>query len=125
MTELDPAIADVGEEVYRYGAALSAGPDPGSHEDIGWDHKACLTYCRGGRRRRRRVCPACYGPAVILDINHADLEPWPTRAEQFAAWVGGWVSAFMAAVVSPFQRPATAETERAQLIEQAARGDHE
>jgi hypothetical protein len=125
MTEIDPGIADVGEEVYRYGGALAAGDDPGNHADLGWDHKACLTYCRQGRRRRRRVCPACYGPAVILDINRTDLEPWPTRTEQFAAWCGGWVTAFMAALVFPFQRPATAEQARADLIEQAARGDHE
>jgi hypothetical protein len=126
MTELDPApIADVGQEVYRYGAALSAGPDPGSHEDIGWDHRACIIYCRHGRRRRRRVCPGCYQTAVILDIDAYELEPVPGRAEQFAAWCGGWVTAFMAAVVFPFQRPATAEQARAELIEQAARGDHE
>jgi hypothetical protein len=128
MTEFDTGQADAGEQSARYGKTLAIGADDNNHVSV-QDHRACITYCRNGRKRRRRRCPACYGPAVILDINHTDIEPWPGRAEQFAAWCGGWVTAFLAAVVFPFRAPAEppecAVCARAELIDAAARADQE
>jgi hypothetical protein len=127
VTDLDPGPADITEQPYRYQGVLTAGDDPDNHHGV--PSRYCVVYCRKGRRRRHRNCPACYGPAVIFEIGMVRLDPVPGYLAQFAAWLGmvagEWLTAFMDALVFPFHRTDTAEVEREELIELAARGDQE
>ena len=134
MTEPDPGRAESWELANRYDGVLTVSPEPENHYEWDWGHRTCYTYCRrpGRIRRSGRVrqrpgerCPHCFGPTTVRDVDAHDIDPEPSRMSLFAAWAGGWVTAFTAAVVSPFYRPETAEAEREELIEAAARGDHE
>jgi len=134
VTELEPGQAESWELAYRYDGAISVSDQSASHVSFDAVHRTCYTYCRtpGRLRRSGRIrqragehCPHCYGPVTVRALEAWEVDPEPGRAERFAAWCGGWVTSFAAAVVSPFTRPDTADAQRAELIELAARGDHD
>ena len=90
----------------------------------------CVILCQQPRAVWRRLrCPDCGRKAVGLTPDDCDAEPWPTRAERFAAWTGGWITAFMDALVFPFRRPDVpgecAECARRELIQTASEADRE
>lgn len=64
----------------------------------------CVTYClTPGQRRRGIRCPSCFQGVEIRPMDGSEVEPGPTRAERFAAWVGGWAGSFCEALMYPFR----------------------
>src|SRR5215472_7439461 len=76
------------------------------NERYGQPEGTCVNYCRHpGQRRRGARCSSCYGHVEIRSFADApeDVAPGPMRAERFAAWCGGWVGAFLDAMLFPFR----------------------
>ena len=86
----------------------AAGDDGLDREYWGWEHNACVTFCRCPRHqadksRRAGFCPCCGGRNVNRGIHNTEVEPEPTRLERFGWWLGGMFAAFWQGLTYPWR----------------------
>jgi hypothetical protein len=97
-------------------ASEEAEDEPGSalnaalHTEYwGWDHHACVVYCRDEhprnvrRARRGERCPHCYGKVIVRSIHGTEVEPAAGKMERAAGWLGGWIGALWQAITYPWR----------------------